>query len=128
MADEVACRFDLYDSEIPKIEEILRAINAEGKRVDMEQYRQEIVGRFADIGILATVNVWSAKDPSTGAEIPGLYIPEIVLVDRIKPEPFDHDRQSWEVQHDILDIEGGPATIKANGYIGTPSKTVGLST
>lgn len=122
------CQIDLYDSEIIAIEGVLNAVKeSQGQRRDMEGFRQEVVERFAEIGLVVTCNVYSTVDAATGEEIPGLWTPEIVIQERCKPTPFDHARQSWEVQHDILGIDGGPATIKGNGMIGTPSKSVGFT-
>lgn len=112
---------DLYDSDILDIEGVFKRIQeAEGQTRDMEGFRREVVERFAEIGFKVECRVWSS-------DVPGVYMPEILIQDRIKPIPFDHTRQSWEVQNDILEIEGGGVTIKGNGVLGTPSKSVGLS-
>jgi len=120
-AGSVESLVDLYDSDILVIEEVFKRIQAsEGQSRDMEGFRLEVVERFAEAGFKVDCRMWSS-------DVPGVYLPEIVIQDRMKPTPFDHSRQSWEVQNDILDIEGGGVVIKGNGVLGTPSKTVGLS-
>lgn len=90
-----------YDFELLEIEKVMTAINAKmGKVTDLENFRKEIVGRFAEINWHCEVEVYS-----TNAD--GVYLFAPQLIGRINPinrEGTDYERRQWEVRNDILDI------------------------
>lgn len=106
---ELTSQIELYDHEILKIEKhALKPLNdKQGKVLNLEAFRREIIQRFEDIGFIVDVKVWDTTQAST-------YWFDIDIVDRIERIVFDHDRQVHEVTHDLLDLgEGG--VIKSNG-------------
>lgn len=88
------------DSEILEMEKVLAKVKAkEGKSTNLESFRKEILERFANIGWLANVDVWSTD---TGA-----FAFDVNLIDRISPSPHgtDYERMKWEIVNDIAEIE-----------------------
>lgn len=118
MSGTVTNHIDLLDSEILEIEKVINAINAkQKKRVDLEGFRKEIIGRFEEIGLGVGVRAYMTN-------VEGVVGFEIDIERRIEPKPFDHDRQVNEVVNDLLGLgEGG--VISTKGLLkpdGTPHK------
>lgn len=133
-----------YDSEIPKIEAALRKCNGLAPRLSFDEFERMVVDEMHQAGFVVRVNWAFWPDTAREVEVPHSVldvflagqkgvaleppVPRVVLLERAVPEDgFDHDRQRWEVQNDILGIEGGPAVIHPGGLIGTPSKSVSFS-
>lgn len=102
MPGEMTSDIELYDHDIQAIGEVLGQLKLRQETVvPLESYRKEMIGRFADIGLVANVQVWS-----TDAE--GVYWFDITIAGRLEPTVFDHDRQVAEVTRDLLGLgEGG---------------------
>lgn len=111
---------NLYDTEWDQIaKNVLVPLNAKQRtRVDLEGFRKEVIERFGIAGYQVTVV--AKQDPDD----PNLFGWDITLVDRIQTGEFDHDRQRYEVQHDVVGL-GTPGMIGNNGVIMEPSKTTG---
>lgn len=105
MPGDVTPTIDLYDSEIPLIEEVLRKLNEKsGKHVPMEAFRKEIIGRFEDIGLVVHVRVYSTADAG-GLPLDDVYAFDIDIYDRCERKPFDIERMHYEVVNDVAGIE-----------------------
>lgn len=99
----VTAQIDLYDHEILEVERAWQAVQSkQGRMVDLESYRREIVERFAERGFRVDVDVYETNHE-------GLYHFEVTIRDRQEPiKEFDFDRQVHEVTNDLLDLgEGG---------------------
>lgn len=87
-----------YDHEIPMIQDVLEAISKkQAKSLHLETLRQEIIGRFAEIGFVCEITVYTTNQD-------GMYAFDLNITDRTDPKPFDHERQAHEVRNDILGI------------------------
>lgn len=128
----VQCQVDLHDHEIIKIETVLRTLNSFKGSMTWEQFEKNAVEEFGAIGFKVVV-LWEVGGletiPTEMVEAtlklmlrPGIPTPEISIVDRIDPIEFDHERQTWEVQRDILGIDQ-PGAIGKNGIIMPPKST-----
>lgn len=93
---------DLHDSEIIAAEKVLQKLNEkQGKSLNLEAFRREIIERFASEANL----VVRVKPFTTNQE--GLFAFVIEIIDRIAGQ-FDPDRQVHEAVNDLLDLgEGG---------------------
>jgi hypothetical protein len=96
------------DSELLRCEEVIKKLNERQGRggTNLEKFRQEIVERFAGIGLGVAVRVYTTNEE-------GLYAFDIDI-DRRLAGQFDPDRQVHEVTNDLLNLgEGG--VIKSGG-------------
>jgi hypothetical protein len=96
---------ELLDSEILQIEAVMVALNrkAANGRINIDAFDKEIVDRFANAG-------WKVKVDWYSTNVAEVYLPEIVIQDRLKRDNdglFDHERMQAEVQTDILDLGTG---------------------
>ena len=111
--DETAELINLHDHEIMECEKVLEAIAArQGHSMELEAFRTEVVGRFAEIGLVVNVKVYES-----GAQ-GGAWEFDIEIAGRTErlAQGFDHERQQWEVRKDILDLGTG-GVIKVDGSI-----------
>lgn len=117
---DIRSDIQVYDSEIPKIERALTKANEVlfkgGMTFDVA--RQNVKDIFEEVaGFKVDCLLWQTN-------IPGRILPEIVIVGRVQAEPtFDHDRQTWEVQHDILGIDQPGAVDEHGNLKSLPSHT-----
>lgn len=112
---DVTSTIDLYDHEFVDIERVVAKLNAaKGQRRDMEGFRREVVERFQEIGLVVEVKAWYTQTTGT-------YAFDIEFVGRTEDHTFDHERQSYEVRHDILGIDQ-PMEIGPNGEVREPMK------
>lgn len=89
---------DLLDSEILEIEKVLNALSAKQRTSqNLESFRQEILGRFAEIGFIAGVKVYETNQE----DVYGFVVDELT---RIEDTPFDYERMAHEVTTDILEV------------------------
>jgi hypothetical protein len=96
---------EFLDSEIGQIGKVLDALHQkQGSTQNLEAFRQEIIGRFAEIGLIAEVKTYTVADRATGVEIPDTFGFDIVDLTWIDKKPFDFDQQVYEVTNDILEI------------------------
>ncbi len=104
---------DLYDSEILRLEKVLHQLNdKQGRRVDLEAFRREIMERFASQGFGVEVKTYTTDQSGT-------YAFDVEIRERLGErsvleggQGFDHERQAWEIQHDVLDLnEGGTIPV-----------------
>lgn len=109
---EVTNSLDLYDSEIPLIEEVLRKLNEKSaKYVPMEPFRKEIIGRFEEIGLVVSVKVYTTADEG-GLPLDDVYAFDIDIYDRCERKPFDWERMHYEVVNDVAGIEPDKKGVK----------------
>lgn len=98
---------EIYDSEILKIETVLEILNRKvGSSTNLEGFRKEILDRFARIGFVVDVRVYSTN-------VPGTYSWEIQINDRTDNTAWDPDQMVHEVTNDLLDLGTG-GVIKTN--------------
>lgn len=107
-AEGLTSRIEIYDSEIVQIDAILKILDDKRQqRRSFENFDHEIKERFAEIGLIVAVNWYSAGQPMPDGsvkEIEGVFIPEIVIKDRVEKHLFDHDRQRHEVVSNLLEL------------------------
>lgn len=98
---EVTSQVELHDSDILRVEGVIAKLNEKsGTWTDMEKFRQEIIGRFQDIGLSVTTRVYTTN-------VEGCIAFDVDIDRRLEGE-FDPDRQVHEVTNDLLDLgEGG---------------------
>jgi hypothetical protein len=105
---------ELYDTDILKIEGVVHALDRFGEdhgwRVDVEDYRIQIIDRFNDAGF--DVNVQFYEKLYTGGD--RRYEPFVQINRKIEAKQFDYDQQVWEATHDVL-------ALGEEGFIKTPS-------
>ncbi len=113
---------NILDSEVAQLHEVWKALTARTyKSHNLQQFHDEIVERYADIGWKAKVN-WFETDAQ------GTYIPEIEIVDRHVKEEFDHEKMRHEVVNNFLDLPTQEAgIIKTDGTWTAPAHTHGSS-
>lgn len=111
---DVTADFDVYDHEIDAIQKVLEAIAPkQGKRINLEAFRKEVIGRFEEIGIVAEIVTYTTTEDGE-TPIEGLYAWDLVLRRRTEPHAFDREQQAHEVRSDLLGLgEGG--TISESG-------------
>jgi len=114
MPGEMTSMVELHDSDILRLEGVLRLLNANlGQRRNLEDFRREIVDRFAEAGFRVEVKVWQTATD-------GMFSFDIEIRERLEGR-FDPDRMVHEVTRDILDLgEGG--VIKTGGGVILPGK------
>jgi len=128
----VQCQVELHDYEIIKVENVLRTLNSFKSSMTWEQFERNAIDEFGAIGLKVVV-LWEVGGleamPTEMVEAtlklmlrPGIATPEISIVDRLEKVDFDHERQTWEVQRDILGIDQ-PGAIGKNGLITPPKST-----
>lgn len=94
---------DLYDHERIKINAVASTLReAIGEHRNLEGFRREIMNRFAEIGLVTDVRVFtdeSAAEP--------VYAFKVLITDRteVTEDEFDHDRQGYEVRSNILNLD-----------------------
>jgi hypothetical protein len=112
----------LYDSDIFKIEDVLRKVNArQGTRMEVDAFVREVEDRFAtEAGLKVEVVTFEDIDE------PGFFAFNFVIRDRIETDPFDHERMAHEVQHDILGLST-PGKLTPDGVLLSPGKVTSMS-
>lgn len=117
--DGVDARIELYDSDLLVIEGVFNYINANivGRARSVDATEREIIERFALAGFKVSIVWYEMLDAK------GTFSPKIIIEDRIDvpTEGFDHERQTWEVQHDILGIDATPGAMQIDGTVKTPT-------
>ncbi len=109
----VEAEVDLYDSDILKIEAVLKELGRKtGTRQDRGAYIREVEDRFGKIGFEVSILMLPLDDGNG-------WIPDITIVRRIEVRhEFDPEQMAWEVQRDILGIdEPGTVTQDKNGLL-----------
>jgi len=119
---EIDNGFQLYDSELDKLIDLMKEIEGRvlrRQRVDRDALGNEIRERCAnEVGLKVSVRWYTCGEEmpdGTVREIPGMYQPEVVPIDRVtKESEYDHDRQRHEVVNDVIGIgEGGIIKVTA---------------
>lgn len=135
--------FQPYDHEIIKIEEALRVINAYKPGMGFGEFAEAAEHEFYIRGFKISL-VWVFPSPLPGGEeveVPhgmmDFYMaaragqrmpapsPSISIIGRTSDQEFDHERMSWEVQHDILGIDPNPGALTKGGLL-TPAKSTSM--
>ena len=89
---------DLYDSEILAAEKVLEKLNVKQRTAtNLENFRKEIIERFAEIGLKVDVKVWTTNQD-------GVFGFEVEIIGRTENINWDADRMVHEVRTDILDL------------------------
>lgn len=118
-----------YESEKPKLLAAGRQINERLARMNPTEAEAAdvIIECYAKAGFKVTVN-WKKVMTVDGVLL--RQIPDVTLIGRIdsKDEAFDHDRQSWEIQHDVLGVDPNPGSIQPDGSIKSVAQVTSLST
>lgn len=113
-----------YDSEILKMEEVVKELNAlRDRRMNPQDFVDLAREKFAAIGFDVTVNTFYTGEvkghhPLTQEpmveEVKGLWSFDIVVNGRTEAHEFDHEQMAHEVQSNILQLPGAkPGQIKA---------------
>lgn len=116
--------FQPYDSEIPRIEWCMEKTRDtwEFKQPEtLEDFVSFVLDLWYENGFDVTI------DLNPGAS--GHLYPYVVILGRVDdeaPGEFDHERQQWEVQHDILELDQ-PGVIGADGRLKELPKKMSLS-
>lgn len=109
-AEGLTSRIEIYDSEIAKINDVLLILDDKRQqRRSFENFDHEIKERFSEIGFIVAVNWYSAGEEMPDGsirEVEGVFIPEIVIKDRVEKKLFDHDQQRHEVVSNLLELPG----------------------
>lgn len=109
---DVTSLIDLHDSEILRLEEVLRHLNTrQGKAVPLEAFRKEALERFGLAGFKVDIKVYDTN-------VTGVWAFDIEILDRLDGE-FDPNQQVHEATSDILDL-GTKGFIKPGGGLWTP--------
>jgi len=114
-------QYNPSDEEVIQIGNVMATLYAkEGSRAYMEGFRLEIIERFGLAGFEVHVDVHQTN-------VDGTYIPEVTVMGRCSPTAFDHERQQWAVQNNILGIDETPGAIQRDGSIKSPSKATSMA-
>ena len=107
--DEVQVDIDLYDSDVLKIEAVIKALNhtRAHKSTTVEGWRNEVTQRFAEAGfrvnvVLQQIDEIQVEGKATQKD--GRIFTSITIVGRtedIKVGEYDHERQRDEVRRNI---------------------------
>lgn len=101
------------DSEILAIEQVLKKLNESAWNPrDVDGFTREIIERFGLAGYNVAVT-WNYTN------FVSVYMPTITIVSRTEKNVFDHDKMSWEVQHNILGLETAGA-VQPDGSVKSP--------
>lgn len=112
---ELSSDIEIYDSDIPALEAVLRKLNEKvGTRRNAEYFRQEIIGRFHEIGFMVDAKAFMPVDD--GEKFVEF---RLSITGRCERKAFDHERQAHEVQHDVLGLGDG-GVITEQGAIRPP--------
>jgi hypothetical protein len=115
---------DIYDSEHVALEAVLRKIqSAVGTRTNLEDFRQRIMAMFHRVGFLTDVRVFEARREGDTEDC---FMFKVVITGRVNAEAeFDHDRQQYEVIHDVLGLKDhdGPKKTKVSMHTDQSSLT-----
>lgn len=85
-----------------------------GRHLHLESFRKEIINRFEAMGLVCKVSVYVPEDgPEKGADFASF---NMTITGRCDKTPFDHERQAWEVQEDVLGL-GRPGKIMGDGRL-----------
>jgi hypothetical protein len=91
-----------YDWELLEFEKVMASLQSkQGQTNDLENFRKEIIGRFAEVNWVVEVQVFETDQE-------GLYAWDVNLVGRITPVSktgeSDFDRRRYDVVNDTLEI------------------------
>lgn len=100
---------DIYDSEILEIEKVLEVLQykASTKKQNYESFQNEIKNRFAEIGFVVDVlwyEVGEEMPDGTVRKQEDVFMPEIVIKNRVQRIEFDRERMRHEVVNNILEM------------------------
>lgn len=100
---------ELYDHEVIAIDKgpVAWMTQQQGSAMSLEEFRIAAEGKFADIGILASVKTFETSEPGT-------YAFDVEIYGRTHAHEFDFDRQVHEVVNNLLDDPG-----QEKGFINT---------
>jgi hypothetical protein len=108
---------DLYDHEIIAIDDVLKTLNAkaQAKSLNFTAFEREIKDRFAEIGLVVSVDWNEFAMAGSNVPVPNAAMPTITPIGRTESRfVFDRDRQVHEVTSNILEIPGEGGVIKAD--------------
>ncbi len=109
----VEAEVDLYDSDILKIEQVIKVLNRRvWTRQDHGAFIREAKDRFHAIGLEVDVLMLPMDDQHG-------WDPKITIMRRVEQRhEFDPEKMAWEVQRDVLGIdEPGTVSMGKNGLI-----------
>lgn len=117
----------MYEKHKVAIRDLLRYFSGRQafRKDDCDALEREIIDRFAEKEVRVTVEWQQVMDLGPipwDAKIPG-----IVLEGSLTPGEFDHERESWEVQHDVLGVDETPGSLQLDGTIKSPKQVTGFT-
>lgn len=119
---------DVYDHEVLGLETAFRAVGEKYEFLPATEDNllamvNEFVARAAELGF--EVNVSFDYSEMDGVPIKQ---PIFSIVGRIdRKHEFDIERQQWEVQHNLLELDEQPGSIRRDGTIKSPTSFTSMS-
>lgn len=109
MSVEITASIELYEHDRPRLAKVLNALTDRvGKTGPLEDFRQEVLGRFFDAGYVAEVKVWEVYQTDSrdnvltgplGDPLVDFYSFAVDIVGRADgTTDFDHEQQRHEVR------------------------------
>jgi hypothetical protein len=96
MADLQAA--ELYDSDVLAMEPVYRwAVEQQGKRLPLEDFRQKLTHKFYDHGFVVNVKAYTTTEE-------GVYAFDVEVLRKIEKKEFDYDKQVHQVVSNVLDL------------------------
>jgi hypothetical protein len=96
MADIQAA--ELYDSDVLAMEPVYRwAVEQQGKRLPLEDFRQQLTHKFHDHGFVVNVKAFTTTEE-------GVYAFDVEVLRKIEKKEFDYDKQVHQVVSNLLDL------------------------
>jgi hypothetical protein len=113
----------IYDSEHVALEAVLRKIQSNvGTRQNLEDFRQRISAMLWEIGFKTDVRVFEGRVEGATEDC---YFFRIIITGRVNEEAeYDHDRQQYEVIHDVLGLKDHDGPKKTKVSMHTPDSSL----
>jgi hypothetical protein len=108
---------DLYESDLDMMVGILDQVQTKaiGHLTDLDAFQREVKERMAEAGYVVKVR-WYKGTYEGDSQVYDCPAIEVVSLTEKRGE-FDHDRMAYEVQHDVLGIDGFKGKISESGII-----------
>lgn len=113
---------ELYESDIKRINEVCQKLGRwVGTKSDYDAFFNEAQNLFNNAGFAISIQYKVYADGSVPDQMPY----QFTITSRLRKEAFDHERQSWEVQHNVLGSDPNPGAIQPDGRVkSVPQVTV----
>lgn len=122
---DVESRVELYDSDMKTINDVCQRLNSwVGTKADYDSFFNEVQTLFHNAGFVISIQYKIYVDGSVPETMPY----QFTIVDRVRPESgFDHERQAWEVQRDVLGTDPNPGALQPDGSVKSPRQVTGFT-